>query len=107
MYSLPLTQELMADVLGLSGPHVSRLLRLLREEGLITIDGHRLTVIDLESLTQLAGLEKAYLARNPPILLKGQKLSPEALRDPDTIRKCSVRRRRSMGSWPVRSCRWG
>jgi CRP-like cAMP-binding protein len=63
-YSLPLTQELIADVLGLSGPHVSRLLRLLREEGLITIDGHRLTVIDLESLTQLAGFEKAYLAQS-------------------------------------------
>jgi hypothetical protein len=39
----------------------------LREEGLITIDGHRLTVIDLASLTQLASFEKAYLARNPPI----------------------------------------
>jgi CRP-like cAMP-binding protein len=26
-YSLPLTQELIADVLGLSGPHVSRMLR--------------------------------------------------------------------------------
>jgi DNA-binding transcriptional regulator LsrR (DeoR family) len=63
-YSLPLTQELIADVLGLSGPHVSRLLRLLREEGLITIDGHRLTVIDLGSLTQLAGFEKAYLAQS-------------------------------------------
>ena len=63
-YLLPLTQELIADVLGLSGPHVSRMLRLLREEGLITIDGHRLTVIDLESLTQLAGFEKAYLAQS-------------------------------------------
>jgi riboflavin synthase alpha subunit len=40
------------------------LLRLLREEGLITIDGHHLTVIDLESLTQLAGFEKAYLAQS-------------------------------------------
>ncbi len=42
-YLLPLTQEI-ADVLGLSGPHVSRMLRLLREEGLVTIEGHRLTV---------------------------------------------------------------
>ena len=57
-YSLPLTQELIADVLGLSGPHISRLLRLLREEGLITIDGHRLTEIDLKSLTQLAGFKR-------------------------------------------------
>jgi CRP-like cAMP-binding protein len=63
-YSLPLTQELIADVLGLSGPHVSRMLRSLREEGLVTIEGHRLTVVDVESLTLLAGFEGDYLARS-------------------------------------------
>src|ERR1051326_5492718 len=35
-YRLPLTQELMADVLGLSGPHINRMIRCLREEGLAT-----------------------------------------------------------------------
>src|SRR5215208_8462910 len=60
-YFLPLTQELIADVLGLSGPHVSRMLRLMREEGLVSIDGHRLTVTDLESLTVLAGFDGDYL----------------------------------------------
>ena len=64
-YSLPLTQELIADVLGLSGPHVSRMLRLLREEGLVTVDGHRLTIMDLELLTLLAGFDGDYLARSP------------------------------------------
>jgi CRP-like cAMP-binding protein len=63
-YVLPLTQELIADVLGLSGPHVSRMLRSMREEGLVTIEDHRLTVMDLESLTQLAGFEGDYLARS-------------------------------------------
>jgi hypothetical protein len=33
-YRLPLTQEWMADVLGLSGPHINRMIRCLREEGL-------------------------------------------------------------------------
>jgi CRP-like cAMP-binding protein len=60
-YSIPLTQEVIADMLGLSGPHVSRLLRCLREEGLVTVQGHRLTVTDLESLTVLAGFETEYL----------------------------------------------
>ena len=60
-YSLPLTQEVIADILGLSGPHVSRLLRSLREEGLVAVQGHRLTVTDLESLTVLAGFETEYL----------------------------------------------
>src|ERR1700730_2556156 len=63
-YVLPLTQELIADVLGLSGPHVSRMLRLMREEGLVTIEGHRLTVKDLESLTVLASFDGDYLARS-------------------------------------------
>jgi DNA-binding transcriptional ArsR family regulator len=63
-YLLPLTQELIADVLSLSGPHVSRMLRSLREEGLVTIEGHRLTVKDLESLTLLAGFDGDYLARS-------------------------------------------
>jgi DNA-binding IclR family transcriptional regulator len=58
-----LTQELIADVLGLSGPHVSRMLRLLREEGLVAIEGHRLSVIDIESLTVLAGFDGDYLTR--------------------------------------------
>src|ERR1044071_8107471 len=62
-YILPLTQELIADVLGLSGPHVSRMLRCMREERLVTIEGHRLTVTDLESLTVLAGFDGDYLAR--------------------------------------------
>ena len=62
-YVLPLTQELMADVLGLSGPHVSRMLRSMREERLVTIEGRQLTVIDLESLTVLAGFDGDYLAR--------------------------------------------
>lgn len=60
-YVLPLTQELIADVLGLSGPHISRMLRLMREEGLINIEGHRLTVLDLESLTLLASFDGDYL----------------------------------------------
>ena len=63
-YLLPLTQELIADVLSLSGPHVSRMLRSMREEGLVTIEDHRLTVIDLESLTQLAGFDGDYLAQS-------------------------------------------
>src|SRR3954447_9497439 len=63
-YVLPLTQELIADVLGLSGPHVSRMLRAMREERLVTIEDHRLTVVDLESLTQLAGFDGDYLARS-------------------------------------------
>jgi CRP-like cAMP-binding protein len=61
-YTLPLTQELMADVLGLSGPHVNRMIRCLREEGLATIEDQRVVIHDLASLASLAGFEAGYLA---------------------------------------------
>ena len=64
-YSLPLTQELMADVLGLSGPHTNRMIRCLREEGLVTIEDRRVVIHDLASLASLAGFEESYLTPRP------------------------------------------
>ena len=64
-YTLPLTQELMADVLGLSGPHVNRMIRSLRDEGLATIEGQRVVIHDLAALSALAGFDERYLTRRP------------------------------------------
>jgi len=60
-YALPLTQELMADALGLSVPHVNRTLRKLREDGLIALDGNRLTCLDIPALARLAEVDFAEL----------------------------------------------
>jgi CRP-like cAMP-binding protein len=60
-YRLPLTQELMADVLGLSGPHINRMIRCLREEGLATIEDQRVVIHDLASISTLAAFEESYL----------------------------------------------
>ena len=64
-YALPLTQELMADVLGLSGPHINRMIRCLREEGLVTIEDQRVAIHDLTALSSLAGFEQSYLTPRP------------------------------------------
>ena len=64
-YTLPLTQELIADVLGLSGPHINRMIRSLRDEGLATIEGQRVTIHDVAALSALAGFDERYLARRP------------------------------------------
>ena len=64
-YTLPLTQELMADVLGLSGPHVNRMIRCLREEGLVTIDDQQVIIHDLASLSSLASFDEGYLTPRP------------------------------------------
>jgi len=60
-YTLPLSQEVIADVLGLSVPHVNRMIRRLREEGLVTIESQRVVVLDPGSLAALAGFEENYL----------------------------------------------
>lgn len=56
-YMLPMTQELIADSLGLSVPHVNRTLRRLREDGLIALKGARLTCLDVPALSRLAGFD--------------------------------------------------
>ena len=60
-FDMPMTQELMADALGLSVPHVNRTLRRLREDGLIAIEGNRLTCLDPPALSQLAEFDRANL----------------------------------------------
>lgn len=61
-FPMPLTQELLADALGLSVPHVNRTLRQLREDDLVRIEAHRVIVNDVEALSALADFQQAYLA---------------------------------------------
>lgn len=63
-FETPLTQEMLADTLGLSPQHVNRMIRNLREEGLASIEEHRVTIHDMESLVNLAGFENTYLSRH-------------------------------------------
>lgn len=60
-YTLPMTQELMADTLGLSVPHVNRTLRRLREDRLIAVDGSRVTCLDVGALSRAADFDGSKL----------------------------------------------
>jgi DNA-binding transcriptional regulator LsrR (DeoR family) len=60
---MPLTQELIADALGLSVPHVNRTLRQLREDGLVTIEEQRVSINDIDAMSALADFERSYLSR--------------------------------------------
>jgi CRP-like cAMP-binding protein len=65
-FDLPLTQAKLADVLGLSIPHVNRMLRRLREDGLIEMAGPRVRITDRPALAALADFDDAYLTGGLP-----------------------------------------
>ena len=60
-FDCPLTQYHLADVLGLSAVHVNRVLRHLREEGLVTFQKGHVTFHDMDRLTSIAGFDPDYL----------------------------------------------
>lgn len=64
-FELPLTQAKLADVLGLSIPHVNRMLRRLREDGLIEMAGAQVRIVDRSALASLADFDESYLSRSP------------------------------------------
>jgi CRP/FNR family transcriptional regulator, anaerobic regulatory protein len=54
-FRLPLTQQQMGDCLGLTVVHVNRLLRRLREDGIVTIRGGMVMIEDAARLERIAG----------------------------------------------------
>ena len=64
-FVMPLSQEGVGDVIGLSGPHVNRMLAELKREGLIAISGNVVKVLDRAALQILGEFRPAYLVRTP------------------------------------------
>lgn len=60
-FTLPVTQEILADALGLSNVHINRTLRRLRESGLIDLNGQRITVKDVQQLAAVGQFDELYL----------------------------------------------
>ena len=60
-YSLGLTQEELAECLGITSVHANRTLQELRSRGLIEFRVGRATLLDLEALQALAEFDPSYL----------------------------------------------
>ena len=69
-FDLPFSQEVMADVLGLSVPHLNRVMQQLRAERLITSRARLVELTDMASLQTLAHYQPLGLA---PIPVPAQK----------------------------------
>ncbi|MCG6901295.1 MAG: Crp/Fnr family transcriptional regulator [Rhodobacter sp.] len=67
-YACPLTQYLMADALGLSAVHVNRVLRQLREGGMLTFRGGFVAFDDYERLADFAQFDPSYMDQKGPLL---------------------------------------
>ncbi len=53
-YQLPMTQEQIGDHLGISTVHVSRVLKSMRESGIVVLRGRKVSITDLGALTRVA-----------------------------------------------------
>ena len=68
-YACPLSQYMLADAMGLSAVHVNRVLRELRDDGLVTFQHGKVTIHDLDGLVALADFDKSYLDHDGPLLI--------------------------------------
>lgn len=89
-FELPLTQEIIGDLLGLTPIHVNRTIRSMEREGLIARVGRRITLLDLPSLHNLSPLPQRKPVFEPSWLpaprheARGDQTTPAK---PDTV-KC-------------------
>ena len=60
-YALPLTQADLADSTGLTSVHVNRMLKRLRQDGLLTFRSGEVVIHDFDALERLAEFDAGYL----------------------------------------------
>ena len=53
-FTLPMTQEEIGDMIGLTAVHVNRMMRVLESDGLIARTGHKVTLLDEARLSVIA-----------------------------------------------------
>jgi CRP-like cAMP-binding protein len=75
----PLTQDDLADVLGLTPVHINRKLQQLRQDGLIALRSKQLSILDLRTLQQIAGFDSSYLAPRTQTLREQERVRLRAI----------------------------
>ena len=60
-FELPMTQEEIADAVGLTPVHVNRMLQSLRKDGVIDRTGREVQIADWQRMRRVAGFDPAYL----------------------------------------------
>jgi CRP-like cAMP-binding protein len=65
-YDLNITQDQIADAMGLTGMHVNRTLNVLREEGVADVHSHVVEVINWDRLAYIADFDETFLLLDQP-----------------------------------------
>jgi CRP-like cAMP-binding protein len=66
-FDMPLTQEQISEALGITPVHANRIIRQLRDDGIVDINRGRVTVLDETKLADLAQFDDRYLHQDPSV----------------------------------------
>ena len=66
-FEMPLTQEQISEALGITAVHANRIIRQLRDDGIVDINRGRVTVLDESKLFELAQFDDRYLHQDPSL----------------------------------------
>jgi CRP-like cAMP-binding protein len=66
-FELPLTQQELADTMGISIVHMNRTLKVLRDNKLIAIEGTKMAIKDTAKLMEFAEFDPTYLHQVSPL----------------------------------------
>lgn len=64
-FEMPLTQEQIGEALGITSVHANRVIKQLREEGVVEFNRGRVTVRDERKFQELADFDARYLHQSP------------------------------------------
>jgi CRP-like cAMP-binding protein len=66
-FEMPLTQEQISEALGITPVHANRVIRQLRDDGIVDINRGRVAVLDEAKLAELAQFDDRYLHQSPSL----------------------------------------
>jgi CRP-like cAMP-binding protein len=66
-FDMPLTQEQIAEALGITPVHANRVIRQLREAKILDISRGRVAILNEAKTTQLAQFDDRYLHQRPDL----------------------------------------
>jgi len=66
-FEMPLTQEQISEALGITPVHANRIIRQLRDDGIVDINRGRVTVLNEAKLADLAQFDDRYLHQSPTL----------------------------------------